>query len=79
MQGRQQFTDKVVTQFRLSERMPRHTLYHRLSELLDWEFLRAQTRPVYSHTGQPSLDPVVFFKLVLVVRLENIATDCHLE
>jgi transposase len=78
MQGHKQFTDKVVTQFRLSERVPRHNLYRRLSELLDWEFLRAQTRPVYSHTGQPSLDPVVFFKLVLVGRLENIASDRRL-
>jgi transposase len=78
MQGHKQFTDKVVTQFRLSERVPRHNLYRRLSELLDWEFLRVQTRPVYSHTGQPSLDPVVFFKLVLVGRLENIASDRRL-
>jgi hypothetical protein len=34
MQGHKQFTDKVVTQFRLSERVPRHNLYRRLSELL---------------------------------------------
>ncbi|GAA4509531.1 hypothetical protein GCM10023172_43160 [Hymenobacter ginsengisoli] len=33
---------------------------------------------MYSHTGQPSLDPVVFFKLVLVGRLENIASDRRL-
>ena len=78
MQGHKQFTDKVVTQFRLSERVPPHNLYRRLSELLDWEFLRPQTRPVYSHTGQPSLDPVVFFKLVLVGRLENISSDRRL-
>ena len=78
MQGHKQFTDKVVTQFRLSERVPRHNLYRRLSELLNWEFLYQQTRPVYSHTGQPSLDPVVFFKLVLVSRLENISSDRRL-
>jgi transposase len=78
MQGHKQFTDKVVTRFRLSERVPRYNLYRRLSELLDWEFLRPQTRPVYSHTGQPSLDPVVFFKLVLVRRLENISSDRRL-
>jgi len=78
MQGHKQFTDKVVTRFRLSERVPRHNLYRRLSELLDWEFLRSQTRSVYSRTGQPSFDPVVFFKLVLVGRLENIASDRRL-
>jgi len=78
MQGHKQFTDKVVTQFRLSERVPKHNLYRRLSELLDWEFLREQTRSVYSYTGQPSLDPVVVFKLVLVGQLENIASDRRL-
>jgi transposase len=49
-----------------------------MRDRLDWEFLREQTRPVYSHTGQPSLDPVVFFKLVLVGRLENIVSDRRL-
>ena len=78
MQGHKHFSDKIVTQFRLSERVPRHNLYRRLSELLDWDFLYQQTRAVYRHTGQPSLDPVVFFKLVLVGRLENIVSDRRL-
>ena len=78
MQGHKQFVDKVVLRFRLSERVPTHNFYRRLGELLDWEFLREQTRSVYSHTGQPSLDPVVFFKLVLVGRLENIVSDRRL-
>jgi transposase len=78
MQGHKQFLDKVVLRFRLSERVPRHNLYRRLGELLDWDFLYAQTQALYSHTGQPSLDPVVFFKLVLVGRLENIVSDRRL-
>jgi transposase len=78
MQGHKQFVDKVVLRFRLSERVPPQNLYRRLAELLDWDFLYAQTQALYSHTGQPSLDPVVFFKLVLVGRLENIASDRRL-
>jgi transposase len=78
MQGKKDFHDKVSTHFRLSERVPKHNFYRRLGDVLDWEFLRQQTRPVYSHTGQPSLDPVVFFKLVLVGRLENIVSDRRL-
>jgi transposase len=78
MQGHKQFVDKVVLRFRLSERVPQQNLYRRLAELLDWDFLYAQTQALYSHTGQPSLDPVVFFKLVLVGRLENIASDRRL-
>jgi len=78
MQGHKHFTDKVVLRFRLSERGPKQNFYRRLSELLDWDFLYAQTQILYSHTGQPSLDPVVFFKLMLVSRLKNLVSDRRL-
>jgi transposase len=78
MQGKKLFLDKEVVRFRLSERVPPHNLYRRLAELVDWSFLYDETRALYSHTGQPSLDPVVFFKLVLVGRLENLVSDRRL-
>ena len=78
MQGKKPFLDKEVVRFRLSERVPRHNLYRRLAELVDWSFLYQETQGLYSHTGQPSLDPVVFFKLVLVGRLENLVSDRRL-
>ena len=78
MQGKKPFLDKEVTRFRLSERVRPHNLYRRLAELVDWSFLYEETRALYSHTGQPSLDPVVFFKLVLVGRLENLVSDRRL-
>ena len=58
--------------------MPPHNLYRRLDELLDFRFLYEATQDLYSHTGQPLLDPVVFFKLVLVGRLENLVSDRRL-
>jgi transposase len=78
MQGKKQYLDKEVARFRLSERVPPHNPYRRLAELVDWSFLYDETRALYSHTGQPSLDPVVFFKLLLVGRLENIVSDRRL-
>jgi transposase len=78
MQGHKQFVDKVVLRFQLSERVPKQNLYRRLAELLDWDFLYERTQDLYSHTGQPSLDPVVFFKLMLVSRLENLVSDRRL-
>jgi len=78
MQGKKLFLDKEVVRFRLSERVRPHNLYRRLAELVDWSFLYEETRGLYSHTGQPSLDPVVFFKLVLVGRLENLVSDRRL-
>jgi transposase len=78
MQGKKLFLDKEVVRFRLSERVRPHNLYRRLAELIDWSFLYEETQALYSHTGQPSLDPVVFFKLVLVGRLENLVSDRRL-
>jgi len=78
MQGKKPFLDKEVTRFRLSDRVPPHNLYRWLAEVVDWTFLYDETRGLYSHTGQPSLDPVVFFKLVLVGRLENLVSDRRL-
>ena len=80
MQGKKPFFDKEVIRFRLTERVPPHNLYRRLAELVDWTFLYDETRALYSHTCQPSLDPVVFFKLLLVGRLENLVSDrCLVE
>ena len=53
MQGKKQFTDKEVTRFRLSERVPLHNFYRRLAELVDWRFLYEEAQALYSHTGQP--------------------------
>jgi transposase len=78
MQGHKYFTDKASPPFRLSERVPRYNLYHRLRELLDWDFLYHETQPLHGPTGRPSLDPVVFFKLLLVGRLENSISDRRL-
>ena len=78
MQGQKQFTDKEITRFRLSERVPPHNFYRRLAELVDWHFLYQETQALHSHTGQPSLDSVVFFQLVLVGRLENLISDRRL-
>ena len=78
MQGQKQFTDQEVTRFRLSERVLAHNFYRRLVELIDWRFLYQETQALYSHTRQPSLDPVVFFKLVLIGRLENLVSDRRL-
>lgn len=35
MQGKKQYLDKVVTRFRVSERVPAHNLYRQLAELVD--------------------------------------------
>lgn len=75
MQGRKTFEDERELHFSLSAHVPAHNFYRRLKDRLDLSFLYQLTAPYYGRCGQHSIDPVVFFKLCLVARLENIASD----
>jgi transposase len=75
MQGQKPFEEKLFTNFQLSERVPADNFYRRLKEMLDLRFLRQTTAPYYGTEGQLSIDPIVFFKLILVGYLENLGSD----
>jgi len=75
MQGRKDYTEKLFTSFQLSSRIPKGNLYRKLRETLDLSFLYKDTKELYGKTGNPSIDPVVFFKLLLTGYLENITSD----
>jgi transposase len=54
--------------------------YERLSATLDLSFVRELTKPLYADgIGRPSLDPVIFFKCMLIAFFENITYDTNLE
>ncbi|MCF0039752.1 transposase [Dyadobacter fanqingshengii] len=75
MQGRKNYTEKLFMSFQLSERIPKANFYRRLRESLDLNSIHKETRALYGSTGNPSIDPVVFFKLMLVGYLENVTSD----
>ena len=75
MQGRKDYTEKLFTSFQLSSRVPKENLYRKLLETLDLRFLYKDTKELYGKTGNPSIDPVAFFKLLLTGYLENITSD----
>ncbi|MDR2732495.1 MAG: transposase [Fibromonadaceae bacterium] len=75
MQGKKSYQEKFFVNFRLSERIPPDNFYRRLKGSLDLEYLRLATNKYYGIEGQKSIDPVVFFKLMLVGYLENINSD----
>lgn len=75
MQGRKSFEEKLFTNFQLSDRVPPDNFYRRLKETLDLRFLFTTTAPYYGSEGQESIDPTVFFKLILVGYLENLGSD----
>src|SRR5436305_12474146 len=64
----------------LYRHIPRGHFYERLAKLLDLEFVYSLTRPLYAEKiGRPSLDPVVFFKCMLVGFFEYLVYDTELE
>src|ERR671912_883314 len=57
----------LPTDLSLEELVPRDNFYRRLEAELDLSFVRDLVRPLYASGGRPSVDPVVFFKLQLVM------------
>jgi len=75
MQGRKQFIPKLFTSFQLSERVPEDNFYRRLKEAIDLRWLYKDTAKYYGREGQVSIDPIVFFRFMLIGYLENIGSD----
>lgn len=51
----------------LEDLVPEENFYRRLEATLDLSFVRELVAPLYAKGGRPSVDPVVFFKLQLVM------------
>jgi transposase len=75
MQGKKNYGEKLFLSFQLSERVPADNIYRRLKESLDLEWLYKSPKKYYGREGQASIDPVVFFKLILIGYLENLNSD----
>lgn len=75
MQGKKVYSEKLFTSFQLSDRVPQDCFYRRLSNALDLQFVYKLTEKYYGREGQQSIDPVVFFKLILIGYLENLNSD----
>ena len=75
MQGKKNYNEKLFNSFQLSERVPPENFYRQLKEQIDLHFLYKATEQYYGDEGQKSIDPVVFFKLMLVGYLENLNSD----
>lgn len=75
MQGKKQHSEKLFLSFQLSERVPEDNFYRRLKGFLDLSWLYKATKKYYGTEGHQSIDPVVFFKFMLIGYLENLGSD----
>jgi transposase len=59
----------------LDELVPATHFYRHLDRVVDLSFVRDLIKETYAHGGRPSIDPVVFFKLQLVMFFEDIRSE----
>ena len=59
----------------LEDLVPEDNFYRRLQARLDLSFVRELVEPLYANGGRPSVDPVVFFKLQLVMFFEDLRSE----
>jgi transposase len=62
----------------LEDLVPEDNFYRRLDKTIDLSFVRDLVRPLYARGGRPSVDPVVFFRLQLVMFFEDIRSERQL-
>jgi transposase len=62
----------------LEELVPKDNFYRRLEAALDLSFVRELVGALYAKGGRPSVDPVFFFKLQLVMFFENLRSERQL-
>jgi transposase len=78
MQGKKRFEPKMYYNVSLDDLVPKDNFYRLIEEVLDLRFLYKECKGFYGRTGKPSIDPVVFFKLLLFGYFENIISDREL-
>ena len=78
MMGKKDFKPRIFYRLCLEKMVPQDHLVRALEEILDMNFIRGLCRKYYSHTGQPSVDPIVLFKMMLIGYLFGITSERRL-
>ena len=62
----------------LEELVPADHFYRHLDRVLDLAFVRDLVKDAYAEVGRPSIDPVIFFKVQLVMFFEGVRSERQL-
>ena len=66
------------TAFSLDERIGLDNRLRRIRDVVDFSFARSAVAHLYGDVGNPSVDPIVLLKLMLISFLENIPGEREL-
>src|SRR5438128_9717014 len=75
MMGRKERHFAPLINVSVEQLVPQDHFYRHLERTLDLSFVREFVHETYAGSGRPSIDPVVFFKLQLVMFFEGIRSE----
>ena len=78
MMGHKERAFAPLSNVSLDDLVPRDHFYRHVERALDLSFVRDLVAPYYAAGGRPSIDPVVFFKLQLVLFFEGLHSERQL-
>ncbi len=75
MMGTKERCFRPLTNPSLDDLVPTDHCYRHLERALDLSFVRDLVREAYANTGRPSIDPVVFVTLHLILFFEGVRSE----
>jgi transposase len=75
VQGKKEFNQRIFYNINLDSLVPDDHFLKRLDSVVSFNFVRDITKDYYSHTGKPSIDPIVLIKMLLVGYLFDIKSE----
>jgi len=79
MMGRQQTQGELwAPASNVFAQIPEDHILRRVDKALDLSFVREEVRGCYGYNGNPSVDPVVLMKMMLLLFLEDVASEREL-
>src|SRR5260370_12165959 len=75
MMGSKERSFAPLVNVSLEELVPHDHFYRHLDPTLNLSFVREFVQETYAGAGRPSIDPIVFFTLPLVMFFERIPSD----
>jgi len=75
LQDKKEFRQRIYYDFNLDSLVPETHLLKQIAKTVSFDFVRDKTKDYYSHTGKPSIDPVVLTKMLLIGYLFDIRSE----
>lgn len=76
MQGKHRYQPKLFVQIDIEKLVPQNHLLRKIDQILDLSFVRDLTKEYYcQNNGRPSIDPELFFRIILIGYIFNITSD----